>query len=118
MDGCCGEMAGAVNTVDRCVIYRFIICSRAVYSATIQRKISSRYALCVTNERICDSWMQRRRTYKDPQREADLARRRNPLSLTLERLPPRIRAIRDMLRRVSSKLSRVQVEISHRVRKA
>ena len=48
-------MDGAVNPVDRCVISRFITCSRAVYSVTMQRKISSPYALGVTDKRICDN---------------------------------------------------------------
>ena len=43
-------MAGVANAVDRCVISRFITCSRAVYSAMMQRKISSPYALGVTSK--------------------------------------------------------------------
>jgi len=68
MDGCCGEMAGAVNPADRCVISRSIICSRAVYSVMMQRTTSSPYALGVTDKRICDSWVQLCRTHTGRQR--------------------------------------------------
>jgi hypothetical protein len=53
---CCSEMAGTANSVDRFVIFRFIIYSRAACSAMTQRKISSPYALGVTKEPIYDSF--------------------------------------------------------------
>ena len=38
----------------RCVIYRFIICSRAARSVTMRRKILLPYATHVIDKRICD----------------------------------------------------------------
>jgi hypothetical protein len=38
MDRCCGETDGAVNSVDRCGISRFIIFGRAVCTATILKR--------------------------------------------------------------------------------
>ena len=45
-------MDGAVSLADRYKISRFIIFSRAVHSGTMPRKISSPYAIGVTDENI------------------------------------------------------------------
>jgi len=85
-------MAGAANSVDRCVISRFITCSRAVYSVMMQRTISSPYALGVTDKRICDSWVQLCRTHTGRQR---LRKARTMIAVPASDIPiARMNAIR------------------------